>query len=40
MKRICLSLNDDLKAQLEVEAKDKGLSLNGYIRLLLTERNK
>lgn len=40
MTRICLTLNDDLKKQLEQEAKDKGLSLNGYIRLLLIGRDK
>ena len=33
-------INDDLKRQLEKEAKEKGLSLNAYIRMLLIERNK
>lgn len=40
MKRICLGLNDELKDQLEKEAKEKGLSLNGYIRLILLGRKK
>ena len=40
MKRVCLTLNEDLKKELEKEAKDKGLSFNGYIRLLLIGRNK
>ena len=40
MKKICLSIDDDLKNQLEDEAKQKGLSLNSYIRMLLIERVK
>ena len=37
---IHIRINDDLKRQLEKEAKEKGLSLNAYIRMLLIERNK
>lgn len=40
MKSVCLRLGDELKKQLSIEAKQKGLSLNAYIRLLLTERSK
>ena len=36
---IHIKINDDLKRQLEKEAKEKGLSLNAYIRMLLIERN-
>lgn len=35
-----IKIDDDLKKQLEVEAKEKGLSLNAYIRMLLIERDK
>lgn len=35
-----IKIDDDLKRQLEEEAKAKGLSLNAYIRMLLIERNK
>lgn len=37
---IHIKIDDDLKRQLEEEAKAKGLSLNAYIRMLLIERNK
>lgn len=40
MKRICLTLDKEVKEQLEKEAKEKGLSLSGYIRFILTERKK
>lgn len=35
-----LKINDELKKQLENEAKEKGLSLTAYIRMILIERNK
>lgn len=35
-----IKIDDDLKRQLEEEAKAKGLSLNAYIRMLLIERGK
>lgn len=35
-----IKIDDDLKRQLEEEAKTKGLSLNAYIRMLLIERGK
>lgn len=35
-----IKIDDDLKKQLEDEAKQKGLSLNAYVRMLLIERNK
>jgi hypothetical protein len=38
MKRIALGLPQNLKVQLEKEAKAKGLTLSAYIRLLLMER--
>lgn len=37
---IHIKIDDKLKRQLEKEAKEKGLSLNAYIRMLLIERNK
>ena len=39
-KVFCLRIDDDLKKQLETEAKEKGISLNTYIRILLIKRNK
>ncbi len=33
-------ITDDLKKQLQDEAKEKGLSLSAYIRMILIERNK
>ena len=35
-----LNIDDELKKELQKEAKEKGLSLTAYIRLLLIERNK
>lgn len=35
-----ITIDEDLKKQLEEEAKSKGLSLNAYIRMLLIERKK
>ncbi|MEE1282782.1 MAG: hypothetical protein UHK60_11145 [Acutalibacteraceae bacterium] len=40
MKYIHIQIDESLKAKLEKEAKDKGLSLNGYIRMILIERGK
>lgn len=40
MEQICLTLNNELKEKLRSEAKEKGLTLNAYIRMLLIERNK
>ena len=37
---IHIQINENLKKELEEEAKLKGLSLNAYIRLLLIERQK
>ena len=37
---IHLRLDENLKKQLEDEAKEKGLSLTAYIRMLLIERGK
>ena len=37
---IHFQVDNDLKRQLEDEAKRKGLSLNSYIRMLLIERDK
>lgn len=35
-----IKIDDDLKRKLEEEARQKGLSLNAYIRMLLIERDK
>lgn len=40
MKYIHIQIDESLKDKLEKEAKDKGLSLNGYIRMILIERGK
>lgn len=37
---IHITIDEELKRQLEEEAKAKGLSLNAYIRMLLIERKK
>ena len=37
---IHVKIDENLKKQLEEEAKAKGLSLNAYIRMLLIERKK
>lgn len=38
--KIHLVVDENLKKQLEKEAKLKGLSLNSYIRMVLLERGK
>ncbi len=35
-----LNIDKDLKEELQKEAKEKGLSLTAYIRMLLIERGK
>ena len=37
---IYLRIDDDLKKQLQEEAKQKGLTLSAYIRLIVSERDK
>jgi antitoxin component of RelBE/YafQ-DinJ toxin-antitoxin module len=37
---IYLRIDDDLKKQLQEEAKQKGLTLSAYIRLIISERVK
>jgi antitoxin component of RelBE/YafQ-DinJ toxin-antitoxin module len=37
---IYLRIDDDLKKQLQEEAKQKGLTLSAYIRLIVSERAK
>ena len=37
---IHIKIDNELKKQLEKESKEKGLSLNAYIRMLLIERKK
>ena len=37
---IYLRIDDDLKKQLQEEAKQKGLTLSAYIRLIVSERWK
>lgn len=39
-KKISLYLEEELKKELEFEAKEKGLSFNSYIRLIISERSK
>ena len=40
MIRICLGLDDDLKKQLEKEAKENHQTLSAYIRKIHYERGK
>lgn len=42
MKKECIHIivDSDLKTELVKEAKSKGLTLNGYIRMLIIERKK
>ncbi len=40
MKRILLNISEELKKELQEEAKSKGLNLNAYIRLILIGRSK
>ena len=35
-----IKIDDELKNKLQQEAKEKGLSLNAYIRMILIERGK
>lgn len=37
---IHIKIDDNLKKELNNEAKSKGLSLNAYIRMILIERGK
>lgn len=37
---IHILVDNDLKKELQSEAKQKGLSLNAYIRMILIERSK
>ena len=37
---IHIKIDEELKEQLSIEAKAKGLSLNAYIRMILIERAK
>ena len=39
MKKVLLTIDEELKKELEQEANAKGLSLNSYIRMILIERN-
>ena len=39
-KVLHITVDKDLKKQLNDEAKAKGLSLNAYIRMILIERDK
>jgi len=40
MEKICLGLEKELKKELTKEAKEKGLKLNPYIRMILYARGK
>ena len=40
MKNIILQISEDLKNELQQEAKSKGLTLSAYIRMILYERGK
>ena len=35
---IHIQVDEELKRELELEANEKGISLNGYIRMILLER--
>lgn len=37
---IIVKISQELKKQLEKEAKEKGLNLSAYVRLILSEREK
>ncbi len=37
---IVIKINPKIKDNLEKEAKEKGLNLSSYVRMILTERNK
>lgn len=39
-KKIHIDVDEKMKNQLQQEAKQKGLSLNSYIRTILIERRK
>lgn len=39
-KYIHLKINEEWKQQLKKEATEKGLSLNAYLRLIISERKK
>lgn len=39
-KKIHILIDEDLKIELDKEAKEKGLPLNSYIRMLLIGRHK
>ena len=39
-KYIHIQIDDKLKKELENESREKGLSLNSYIRMILIERGK
>lgn len=40
MEQLHLTMSKEQKAQLQKEAKEKGLTLAAYVRLVLLERNK
>ena len=40
MKAICLKIDEKLKNELQKEAKEKGLTLVSYIRMIIIERGK
>jgi len=37
---LIIKIKEELKKELENEAKEKGLNLSSYVRMILTERNK
>ena len=37
---VVIKINPKIKDNLEKEAKEKGLNLSSYVRMILTERNK
>lgn len=40
MKAICIKLDEKLKNDLKKEAKEKGIPMASYIRMILIERGK
>lgn len=39
-KKVHILIDEDLKKQLDLEAKEKGLNLSSYIRMILLGRKK
>jgi antitoxin component of RelBE/YafQ-DinJ toxin-antitoxin module len=40
MTSICIKISPELKQELQKEAKELGLPMNAYIRMILSKRNE